>query len=391
MSAADRAHAAYVAAYGEPPALLARAPGRVNLIGEHTDYNDGFVLPIAIDRDTVVAAGMADDGHMAIVAADFGAASDRFAVTPPIARSPDDWPNYTRGVAQGLLDAGIAVPGARLAIASDVPLGSGLSSSAALELASAHALLGLARKTLDASRLATIAQTAEHRYAGCACGIMDQLISARGAADHALLIDCRSFDCRAVPMPADLAIIVVHSGIRHANNDGAYNSRRAECERAARHFGVAALRDVSLETLAAGSGGLDDSALARARHVISENARTLAAADALAAGDLAALGRLMAASHASMRDDFAITVPAIDQLQTIMHDAAAGEGGARMTGGGFGGCVIAAVPSARVETVEAAVLRDYRAPDGAAPAIFTCRASDGAGLVPTYSFYSRSS
>jgi len=224
-------------------------------------------------------------------------------------------------------------------------------------------------------------QRAENRHVGTNCGIMDQLIATRGEADHALLIDCRSLHCRPVALPAGAAIVIAHSGVRHAHADGAYNDRRRECDAAAAHYGVAALRDLDIATLERGKDGLGETIYRRARHVVSENARTLAAADALAAGDLPAMGALMAQSHASMRDDFEITVPAIDALAAIMHAATGGTGGARMTGGGFGGCVVALAPADRVAAIREAVAHAYRDPAGQPAAIFVCRAVAGAGLL----------
>jgi galactokinase len=380
---ADRARDAFRQHFGSEPALLMRAPGRVNLIGEHTDYNDGFVLPCAIDRDTVVAAGPSADGLLRSIAADFGNATDDWPLAGGFAHSTTEWADYVRAVAAALADEAIALPGARLAIAGNVPLGSGLSSSAALEVAVGAALVALAGASIDPDRMAQIARRAENDYVGCQCGIMDQLIATRGLADHALLIDCRTLACRPVAIPPGIAVLIAHSGVRHAHADGAYNTRRAECARAAAHYGVAALRDLDAAALDCGAAGLDDIAYRRARHVVTENARTLAAAEALATGDLRAMGRLMAESHASMQDDFEITVPAIDRLVAIMSDALAGEGGARMTGGGFGGCAVALVRDEQVSAVRDAITRHYRAPDGTHADVFICKASDGAGPIET--------
>jgi galactokinase len=378
---ADRARTAFRAAFGSEPAFLVRAPGRVNLIGEHTDYNDGFVLPCAIDRDTVVAIGPQAASRLSAVAADFAGQTDQFSLASGFERSAHGWANYARGVAIALIDWGVPLVGAQLVIAGDVPLGSGLSSSASLAVAVARALTELCGSVPAPADLARIAQRAENDFVGCACGIMDQLIATSGQADHALLIDCRKFKCDPVPLPSDLRLIIAHSGIRHANTDGAYNERRAQCEAAAGHYGVAALRDLSFDELMAGRSGLNETMFRRARHVVTENERTLAAAMALRAGDLQTLGLLMRASHASMRDDFEITVPAIDQLAAIMGDAIGEDGGARMTGGGFGGCVIAVVRTARVESVMAAVAQHYRAPAGTPAEVFICQPSDGAGRV----------
>ncbi len=379
--ARTRAVAAYRRAFGQPPELLVRAPGRVNLIGEHTDYNDGFVLPCAIDKDTVVAAGPSSDGMIHAVAADYADARDSFTAAGPFYPAETDWPNYVRGVARALADGGVAVGAAKLAIAGDVPLGSGLSSSASLEIAVGRALSELARQVPDPTTLARIAQRAENEFVGCACGIMDQLIATRGVADHALLIDCRTLECRPVALPPGVSVIIAHSGVRHAHAGGEYNDRRAQCEAASRHFGVPALRDLTLDQLEAGKAGLDPVSYRRARHVVTENARTRAAADALERGDLSTLGQLMAQSHLSMRDDFEITVPAVDALAAIMTAPLAGEGGARMTGGGFGGCVVAVAGNDRVDAVLAAIADDYRDPAGNKADVFVCRATQGAGLL----------
>ena len=372
--------ALFGATFGGLPELIARAPGRVNLIGEHTDYNDGFVLPCAISRQTLVAARRRDDRQVRAVAGDLGGVETSFALDTPI--RPDaaaPWSNYLRGMADGLLAVGLDLPGADLAILGDMPRGAGLSSSAALENAAGLALAALAGQAdFDRTRLALIGQRAEHLFAGCQCGIMDQLVSARAVAGAALLIDCRSLECTPVPLPADVAVMIVHSGIARGLVDGEYNLRRQQCEAAARHFGVAALRDLAELPP---PGGLDPVAYARARHVVGENARTLAAADALRAGDLAQVGQLMAASHAAMRDDFAITLPAIDRLVELLQQAIGSHGGARMTGGGFGGAVVAVLPQGRVEAVRAAVLGHYHTPDGQAPLIMIERAAAGACLI----------
>jgi galactokinase len=377
----SRARDAYRRHFGTEPEMLFRAPGRVNIIGEHTDYNDGFVLPCAIDRETVVAIGCNQEASITAVASDFGEHHDSFALAGPIKHVQADWANYVRGVAQQMIAEGITLCGAQMAIAGNVPLGSGLSSSAALEVAVGNALAGIAGQPVDPVQMAKIAQRAENDFVGCACGIMDQLISARGQAGHALLIDCRSLDCRPVSLPDGVSIIIAHSGVRHAHAGGEYNDRRQQCEAAAQHYDVSALRDLTFEQLEAGKGGLDDVSYRRARHVVTENARTEAAALALKRGNLERLGELMEQSHRSMRDDFEITVPAVDELAAIMAAPLAGEGGARMTGGGFGGCVIALAPDARVAAVVKAVADQYRTPEGLPADVFVCQPSAGAGRL----------
>ncbi|WP_425231049.1 galactokinase [Sphingomonas sp.] len=373
MNSRNRARAAFIESYGRGPVTLWQAPGRVNMIGEHTDYNDGFVLPCAIDRRTVVAVGPGSDG-VRVAAADLGE-GDRFAPTLPLAHGVP-WADYVRGVARELLAAGHRIPPLDLAIAGDVPLGAGLSSSAALEVAVALALTGGAIDPVDA---ALTGQRAENNFVGCQCGIMDQLVSACAVAGHALLIDCRTLARRPVPLPAGVAIIVIDSGVRHAHAGGDYNQRRAECDRAAAHYGVPKLRDLDPAALAAGRAGLDDLAFRRARHVVTENARVLAFADAMSADDLAAMGTLMAASHASMRDDFAITIPAIDHIVALADEVLAGEGGSRMTGGGFGGSVVALAPKGRAAAVGEHIAARYRTPDGAPPTVTLFTAAPGAG------------
>jgi galactokinase len=286
-----------------------------------------------------------------------------------------------------LLQAGgLDILGVDMAILGDMPQGAGLSSSAALENASGLALAALAgQPDIDRTRLAQIGQQTEHQFAGCKCGIMDQLVSARAEEGAALLIDCRSLQTTAVPIPDDVAILIVHSGVTRGLVDGEYNARREQCEAAARYYGVRALRDLDvLPDPSTGSGGaLDPVAWKRARHVVSENARTLMAAEALRAGDLARLGELMAESHASMRDDFQITVPAIDKLVDTLTSAIGEQGGARMTGGGFGGAVVAVLAKDRLDEALAAVARDYRQPDGRPAEIMVEQAAIGASIITT--------
>lgn len=375
-------------AFGLAPDLWVQAPGRVNLIGEHTDYNDGFVLPCAIDYRTVIAVTARSDRQVRVVAADYGHAVDTFDLDGPIAPHPTlQWANYVRGtvkmLAEHLAPLGLSLRGADLAIAGNVPQGAGLSSSASLEVAVGQAfkaLLGLGdRDGVSQTDLALIAQRAENRFVGVNCGIMDQLISARAEAGHALLIDCRSLSGQPVHLPESVAVMVVHSRVRRGLVGSEYNTRRTQCEAAARHYGVPALRDVDLARLERDRGGLDEVVYRRARHIVTENARTVDAAAALAAGDLVQLGELMAASHVSMRDDFEITHPAIDRLVDIAQQAVGHEGGARMTGGGFGGCIVVVLPDARIADVQVAIEAAYRSPEGELPAIWVSHAATGAG------------
>jgi galactokinase len=278
-----------------------------------------------------------------------------------------------------LQNAGYALSGAKIAIAGNLPKGAGLSSSASLAVAVGKANLALNGTDIDNSRLAQIAQKAECDFVGTQCGIMDQLISAQGKAGHALLIDCRSLQMTDARISDDVAIMIVHSGVTRGLVDGHYNARRRQCEAAAAAMGVKALRDANLDMLAAAR--LDAVTTARARHVITENQRTLDAADALAKSDLAALGMLMAQSHASMRDDFEITVPAMDDLVALLQNAIGNQGGARMTGGGFGGAAVAIMPIAHVADVQAAIQAQYVTPDGDAPLIMVERPGPGVAIL----------
>jgi galactokinase len=373
-------HRLFDTEYGGLPDLVARAPGRVNLIGEHTDYNDGFVLPAAISKQTMVAVRRRADRTINLIAADLDNARNSFASNETVrADSQAPWSNYVRGMVHGLLADGLELPGADIAIMGDMPQGSGLSSSAALENAVGLALAALCGKPdIDRVRLAQLGQRTEHDFAGCKCGIMDQLVSACASEGHALLIDCRSLEMRNIAIPDNVAIMIVQSGIKRGLVESKYNDRRAQCEAAACHYGVAALRDLAEVPE---QGSLDDTAYRRARHVISENARTLAAANALAAGDLQRLGHLMAESHFSMRNDFEMSLPVIDQLQSILVEAIGQAGGARLTGGGFGGAVVAVLPVEQIEAVQAAVTAHYRTPDRQPPLIMIEHAAAGASLI----------
>ena len=376
---------AFAAEFGHAPTLIARAPGRVNLIGEHTDYNDGFVLPAAITVETQVALRPREDGAVRVLATDFSSTS-HFDLTPPVLPDPRaPWANYVRGMMSALMayaeSEGLPLPGANIAISGTIPRGSGLSSSASLSVALGTAMNAVAGLGLSPTTIAQLAQASECDFVGTKCGIMDQLVSARGLAGHALLIDCRSRECEPVPIPDGTAIVIVHSGVVRGLVEGHYNERRTQCEAAARALGVSALRDADMARLDAAH--LDPLTHARARHVITENARTLAATQALAAGDLAALGELMRASHASMAGDFAITVPPVDalvaELNTLIASHAGHQGGARMTGGGFGGAVVALMPAGKVTAVTSALT--YRTPAGAPPLVMVEQASAGAGLL----------
>lgn len=382
MSLIDHTQTLFTQRFGYAPDLTVQAPGRVNLIGEHTDYNDGFVLPCAINYQTVISCAPRSDRQIRVLAADYDNQQDLFSLDAPIASHANlRWANYVRGVIKHLQLRNAHFGGADLAISGNVPQGAGLSSSASLEVAVGQAIQALYQLPLDGVALALNGQEAENQFVGCNCGIMDQLISALGKQDHALLIDCRSLVTRAVPMPENVAVVIINSNVKRGLVDSEYNTRRQQCEAAARFFGVKALRDVSPELFFSSQHQLDPIVAKRARHVIGENERTLAAAAALAAGDLKLMGKLMAESHASMRDDFEITVPPIDALVEMVKNTLGDRGGVRMTGGGFGGCIVALMPLDLVEPVRSAVAREYPLQtNGLQATFYVCQASQGASI-----------
>jgi galactokinase len=379
MAVADQAAEAFLACHGAPPEGVWHAPGRVNLMGEHTDYNDGWVLPFALDRGVAVAAARRGDAVLDIRSRQ--APDD--AVSLPLASlavgSVSDWPAYPAGVAWAMREAGHPIGGASLVIDSDLPQGAGLSSSAALECATALALAALYEVSVPRAELARLARLAENEMVGVPSGIMDQSASLLSASRHALLLDCRTGENSLVPFnpaAAGLALLVVDTGARHALTDGRYAVRRQECEQAARALGVPSLRDVDD---VARADGLADPVLARrARHVVTDNQRVLAAVALLEAGDLAGLGPVLHASHVSLRDDFEISWPQADAAV----DAAecAGALGARMVGGGFGGSVIALVP-AEDAGVPAALSVQYAQHGWPPPQVLAAPPSAGASRV----------
>ena len=367
--------------FARPHTALIRAPGRVNLIGEHTDYNDGFVLPCAIDFATHVAIAPNGSRSVRVYAADYRE-RDEFSLDAPIAPSDKQWANYIRGVVWALAERGFRLPeGVDIAVSGNVPQGAGLSSSAALEVAIGKAVQHIFRLPLNETEIAQIGQYAENHFVGCNCGIMDQLTSACGQAGHAVLIDCRSLNTEAVPIPAGLAIMIIHSHVQRGLVGSEYNTRRAQCEAAAAHFGATALRDVSLAQFEAGKQGLDATAARRARYIIQENQRTLDAAEAMRRNNIAALSRLMAESHAGMRDEFEITHPAVDTLVELASEIIGERGGARMTGGGFGGCIVALVPHDLVDAVKTHIAAHYQTRTGLQEEVFVCTPQAGVSVV----------
>ncbi|MFZ0478049.1 MAG: galactokinase [Terriglobales bacterium] len=368
-------------AYGTSPKIF-RAPGRVNLIGEHTDYNDGFVMPAAIEFYTWVAASPRNDRILHVH-------SERFAETidlplDALAGPPrKHWSDFIRGVAAVMQAAGHTLAGANLLIYGQVPLGAGLSSSASLEVSTALALMSVSNLKLPPLELVRICQRAEHEYAGTRCGIMDQFIATFGRAGHALMLDCRSLDYNLLPIPPDVRIVICNSMVKHELAAGEYNQRRADCERGVkileRHLPkVVALRDVTPADLERHKSELPDPVYRRCRHVVSENERVLAAADALQSGDLGRFGQMMYESHHSLRDDYEVSCRELDLLVDLAS-ACEGVYGARMTGGGFGGCTVNLVRSESVGHFQRWVAEAYEKQTGKIPDVYVCSAAGGAG------------
>lgn len=379
MSLANAIKHHFATEFGESPAYIVRAPGRVNLIGEHTDYNDGFVMPLAIDRATWIALRPRADSKVNTISLDMGERRE-FALDDLPRPEAVDWIDYLIGVAWSLGERGYDLRGWEGVVSGDVPIGSGLSSSAALELAAARAFHCVSGFAWDAAAMALACQAAENQWLGVNCGIMDQMISAAGVAERALLIDCRSLETTTAPLPPGTAVVILDTGTRRGLVDSEYNERRARCEAAARHFGIAALRDIDLAEFERRAHELDEVSRRRARHVISENERTLRARDAMNAGDAAALGRLMNKSHISLRDDFEVSSAALDAIVNCANAEAACYG-ARMTGAGFGGCAVALVRAEAANSFVERVAAKYRTDTGHEPAIYVTRASRGAETV----------
>ncbi len=380
MALADQVRKLFQASYGYAAPRCFQAPGRVNLIGEHTDYNGGFVLPCAIDYQTVIACGRRDDRQVRVTAADYDSQQDIFSLDEPITPHPEyQWARYVRGVVKHLQLLQPDFGGADLMIGGNVPQGAGLSSSASLEVAVGTVFQQLYQLPLDGAAIALNGQAAENQFVGCNCGIMDQMISALGKEDCAMLLDCRSLETRAVPMPADLAVVIINSNVRRSLVTSEYNIRRQQCEAGAGFFGRDSLRDVPLAQFEQARAQLEPLTAKRVFHVLAENQRTLDAAEALQQGDLPLMARLMAESHTSMRDCFNITVPEIDLLVDIVKSCLGDNGGVRMTGGGFGGCVVALMPQHLVAAVQKVVAARYQAETGIKETFYICKASAGAG------------
>jgi galactokinase len=363
-------------AAGPAVEIATRAPGRANLIGEHTDYNEGFVLPVALNLATYVA-GRRTKGTIRLRSVDF---PDEAVVDLATGRGDSQgWGRYVSAVVRSLRDAGVAITGFEGTVASDLPIGSGLSSSAALEVAVG---LALAAETMDPLRLAEVCRRAENVYVGVQCGIMDQLTATSARAEHALRIDCADNSTAFVPFPRDLRVLVIDSGVGRSLDSGAYNARLAECRRAATALGVRSLRHATLEDLDRRRGEMDDLEYRRARHVVSENVRVLDAIDAFRIRDLDRVGELFAESHRSLAEDFDVSTT---ELDTLVEIALKTEGvvAARLTGAGFGGCTVNLVRRARAEAISHEILEHYRSRTGRSGRCWISEPTGGAGLVDT--------
>jgi galactokinase len=369
--------------YKSEPDGIASSPGRVNLIGEHTDYNDGFVLPCALGFSTQAVFQSRPDKLFSVTSLDYDNQQETFSVDQTVSIGKYQWANYVKGVVYAFQSRGLTVKGANLVVTGDVPQGAGLSSSAALELAIAGALNHMNNHNLSQQELALIGQQAENEFMNCQCGIMDQLISALGTKGHALLIDCLDLSTAQIAIPADLDIVIINSNVKRELVDSEYNQRRIECEDAAKVLGVSSLRSADLDMLLSIKKQLPEKTYRRAHHVITENKRTQQAADALKNNDFPLIRKLMLASHQSLHTDFEVTVPATHALVEMVMQAAGDNGAARMTGGGFGGAIVALLKTEVTGKVIKHVRHEYPQQFGLEPDVFVCKASHGL-KVDTY-------
>jgi galactokinase len=369
--------------YGRAPRWIVAAPGRVNVIGEHTDYNDGFVLPMAIERYAIMAAeASATPGKISLFDTHFKETAT-IDISSPVTKGQPKWSNYIRGVLAGFQQRGVKLPALDVAFLSTVPLGGGLSSSAALEVCTAT-LLEAVTGRIDPVEKALLAQKAEHDFAGVPCGIMDQFISALGREGHLLLLDCRTRKTELVPMSdPSVALLVINTNVKHELGSGEYAKRRAECESAAKILGVASLRDATADQLEKAKGKMSEVVYRRARHVIGEIERTTHAAEGIRNSNWPGVGNLMYASHAALRDDYEVSCKELDVVVEIAEDIGykGGVYGCRMTGGGFGGCCVALVKTDCVDAITKKIAAEYKSKTGIDAAIFASRPAAGATIV----------
>lgn len=377
----ERVLATFREVYGAEPAFLIRAPGRANLIGEHTDYNDGFVLPLAIDRAVWLAIAPRADAILAVHSIDFGGETARFPLDRLLDEGLSHWSGHVRGGWWLMRQKGHAPPGADIALGGDIPIGAGMSSSAAIGVAVIEAVLAVLGDTAHSQvDKALLAVELEHEFLHVPCGVMDQIASAAGIDGSAMLLDCRSLAITPVGLPASVSVVVMNTMKSRALTESAYGERRGECEAAADALGVPALRDATMDMLEAARGKLTDVQHRRARHVVTENARTLAARAALERDDLAEAGRLINASHASLRDDFEVSCRELDVMSGLAQAYPACYG-ARMMGGGFGGSAVGLVRVEAVEPFVGVVAADYEAATGLTPQMTVCKPTAGSSAA----------
>ncbi|WP_075186620.1 galactokinase [Teredinibacter haidensis] len=382
----ERAQQAFSKTFNRDADRLFHAPGRVNLIGEHTDYNNGFVLPTAIDRGTYMAVGLRDDSQINVTALDINGETSCWDANATIEHDQKhSWANYLRGVFIQFVESSHPnIKGMDVVVAGNIPQGAGLSSSASFSVVFATAISEINNLFYTPAKIALLCQAAENQFVGCNCGIMDQLISAAGQINHALLIDCQNLAIEPISVPDSLAVMIIDSKVTRGLVDSEYNDRRKQCELAAKQLNISSLREASLSVLQANRDSVDPIAFKRAHHVITENERTLAMTEALKNNDVTSLSRLMAESHVSMRDDFEITVPLIDYLVELVSSVIGRNGGVRMTGGGFGGCIVCLLPENLIAPVTQAIHNNYPREHGLTAEIHICKASNGAGeITPT--------
>ena len=380
---AEHCASLFARCFGHPPRWMVAAPGRVNLIGEHTDYNEGFVLPMAIERYTLIAGDRAAEGEVTLHSLTTGETA-RFSLRPKAERGDPGWSNYVRGVIAGFQNAKYKLQGFNAVIDSTVPFGGGLSSSAALEVAAASLLELMTGKALDPIEKALLCQKAEHDFAGVPCGIMDQFTSVLARQNHALLLDCRSRTTTSIPMTdPTITVLIINTNVRHKLADGEYAKRRAQCGIAAQAMKVPALRDATMSDLKRARSKMEPISFRRARHVITENERTRETAKAIRKADWPRVGELMYASHASLREDYEVSCPELDAVVEIAKSISENEGviGCRMTGAGFGGCAVSLVKTEAVPFITRKISELYERKTGTQATIFSSRPAAGARVL----------
>jgi len=360
------------------PEIISAAPGRVNLIGDHTDYNQGFVLPAAIHMTTTIAVSRRIDREVQTFARGFTKTLDQFSLDNIETCSKETWPNYIRGTIKCLQDISKNFSGINILISGDIPQGAGLSSSASLELALLRAISELYQLNIEGIEAALIGQKAENTFVGCNCGIMDQLIVALGLQGNAMLLDCSDLSYKDIPIPEGSTILVVNSNVKRELVNSEYNTRRKQCESVAKMLSISSLRDLDIENLYKAEELLSDELFRRARHVISENRRVIDAAKAMEDNNLKLLGQLMAESHTSLRNDYEVSTKELDFLVDIISTVIGGAGGVRMTGGGFGGCVVSIMPKEKIPSVISLVKTHYSKFSGIEADFYQCTAASGA-------------